>query len=333
MNRRETVLALLFLSGLARTLPLVAQERTEGHPFRIGFAVNLTPAGREATQELMGEFGWKYGRDYTFIESGVPYGPAIEEAARRIVAEKPDLIFVATTAFAVAVQRLTSTIPIVMYTSGYPVAAGVALSLARPGKNVTGSTVYAGTGIWGKLLQLLSEVKPGVKRIGLLWDYLPPAFPREEIDFGLGELRDNVRSLGLATHIAEVTRPEQVTAALAALDSWRAEALLVTSGPVMFPEMSRIMKFAIGKRLPTITDSNWQYPVEPRPLLAYGPPISVLRRQAVGYIDKILRGAKPSELPIQQPAKFELVVNMKTAKALGLTIPQSILLRADQVIE
>jgi len=283
--------------------------------------------------DLMSEFGWMYARDYTFVESGLPYGPQIEEAVRRIVAEKTDVIFVVSTAYAVAAHRLTTTTPIVMFTSGYPVAAGLAVSLARPGKNVTGNTVYAGTGIWGKLLQLLRDVRPGINRIGLLWDYLPPAFPREEIDFGLQEIDNDARALGLEILFAEVRRPEDAGAGLAKLDAKRVEALLVTSGPNLFSERLRAMQFAVAQRIPTITDNHWYPPFEPGPLMAYGAPISELRRQAFGYIDRILRGAKASNLPIQQPTRFELSVNLKTAAAIGIKFPQSILVRADRVIE
>lgn len=283
--------------------------------------------------ELMRTLGWTYGRDYVFIESGLPYGPETEEAARRIVAQKPDVIFVVSTAYAVMVHRLTSRTPIVMFSSGYPVEAGVAHSLARPGKNVTGNTVYAGTGIWGKLLQLLREAKPGVKRIGMLWDYLPPAFPHEEIDPAMGELRHDAGALGLEVRLAEVRRPDELATALAGFVAGHVEALLVTTGPVVYPDRSRVTQFAVDTRLPTITDAHWPVPVEPGPMLAYGPTVADLRRQAIGYVDRILRGANPGDLPIQQPAKFELVVNLKTAKAIGLTIPQSILIRADRVIE
>lgn len=330
-RRRRFVLSVAALA--AAPLRALAQASGRGRPFRIGFGYRPSPERAELFKGLLKEMGWTHGADYVFVHSGTPWGADIHESARRIVAEQPDVILVITTAFAMAVQRLTRTIPVVMYSSGYPVEAGVAESLARPGMNVTGNTSYAGTGIWGKLLQLLVEAKPGTRRIGLVWDYLPPLFAREEIDFGMTELRADALGLGLELEFAEITAPGDMDAALARLEARRAHALLVTAGPTIGPGVARVMRFAAAARLPTIMDAHLTYPVDLGPLLAYGAPVAVLTRQSFAYIDRILRGAAPGELPIQQPSRFELVVNLKMARALQLEMPRSILARADRVIE
>ena len=281
----------------------------------------------------MNGIGWAHERDYTLFDSGLDFGPKIEEAARRTVALKPDVVIVRSTAHALAVHRLTKTAPIVMLESGYPVAAGLAQSLAHPGMNVTGNSGYAGTGIWGKLFQLLQETKPGVRRIGLLWDYLPPMFLHDEVEFGMKQLRADARTLKVETNFAEVRRPEDATAALNTFVANGAQALLVSRGPMLSPQFARMIERATAAKLPTITDIL--PPVSPNiePLHAYGAGRRELWRQTAGYADRILRGAAPGDLPIQQPARFEFVISAKTARALGITIPQSILLRADRVIE
>jgi putative ABC transport system substrate-binding protein len=231
-------------------------------------------------------------------------------------------------------QRVTSTVPIVMWTSGYPVEAGVAVSLARPGKNVTGMTIYAGTGIWGKLLELLRESKPTIKRVGVAWGYVPPTFPREEIEPCYRELRQAAQALNVALLIQEIAKPDGVQAGLASIDAARPDALLVTAGPGFYTERHRVIQFAVSKRIPTAADWQWPPSEEKQPMLVYAPSFSAAMRQAASYVVRILDGkARPGDLPIQQPSKFELIVDLKTAKAIGLTIPQSLRLRADRVIE
>ena len=330
MNRRDTVLALLALASAP--LGARAQPQRSGKPFRIGLFPDLLEARRKVFVNEMRILGWEEGQGFVILPLGLGFGQPIEPAAKRMVAEKPDLIIATTDAYAAAAHRLTKTIPIVMWVSGYPVESGLANSLARPGKNVTGNTVYAGTGVWGKLVQLLQDAKPGIKRIGVLFDYASPAFPRESIDPGLDEIRRAGRALGLTIQIVEVDSPDQLSGALAAIEAERPDALLVTSGFVLFPVRYRITQFAVTKRLPMITDARWLAVIDPQPLLSYGPLIEVLLRQTAYYVDRILKGAKTGDLPIQQPAKFELVLNMKTAKAIGLAVPQVFLLRADEVI-
>jgi len=324
----------LTLGLLASPLALHAQEQQARKPYRIALLPDFPPAWESLLKvftETLRESGRIEGRDYVLYRSGILYGQDIERAVRRAVDEKPDLIFTSALNYAIAAHQLTKTIPIVMRTSGFPVEGGVAMSLARPGKNVTGLTIYAGTEVFGKLLQLLLEAKPGIKRVGVLWGYVPPAHPREEVEPMIREVRDAARLFGIDIRLLEIAKPEQTGDALATLVAERVEALLLTSGaPIRRQE---IMQFAVEKRLPTIPDFSW-VGVEPQPLLTYSPPAAALMRQATAYVERILwGGAKPGDLPIQLPAKFELVVNLKTAKAIGLTIPQSLLIRADQVIQ
>jgi putative tryptophan/tyrosine transport system substrate-binding protein len=250
-----------------------------------------------------------------------------------VVDEKPDLILAAITSYALAAHRLTKTIPIVMWTSGFPVEAGLAKSHAKPGMNVTGMSIYSGTGIFGKLLQLLLEAAPRIRRVGVLWTYVPPSHPKEEIEPAYRELREAAGVLGLDLRILEVTKTGQTRSALASVDAEKIDALLLTSGAPPFPHRREVTVFAVERRLPTISD--WEWPsIEPQPLMRYSPPPMALLRPAAVYVDRILRGgAKPGDLPIQRPARFELEVNIKTAKALGMALPQSLLLRADKVIE
>jgi putative tryptophan/tyrosine transport system substrate-binding protein len=322
---------MLFATAALAAFPVVA--RLQPRPRRIGFGYALLPGREPLFRQLLADLGWTHGSDFVFVDSGLHFGADLDEAARRIVAREPDVIYVPSTAFAAAVQKVTRTIPVVMYSSGYPVSAGVAQSLSRPGGNVTGNTAYAGTGIWGKLFQLLGEAKPGIKRIGLMWDYLPPLFAQAEIDFGMTELRADARALGLELDFAEIRSRTAVPGALEALLSRRAEALFVTYGPVLGPEVPGVLRFAVANRLPTIMDTHSIPHLEPGPLLVYGAPVADLTRRSFVYIDRILRGEKPGDLPIQQPARFELVVNLRTAKAMDLALPQSLLARADRVIE
>lgn len=270
-----------------------------------------------------------------FVQSRATYGDLPTVAgAQQLLEQKVDLVMVASTAHAVAAHRATPRVPIVMWASGYPVEAGLAAGLARPGKNVTGMTVYAGTGIWGKLIELLRASKPGIKRIGVAWGYVPPAFPREEIEPCYRELRQAASTLGLALHIEEIAKPDAVPAGLAAIEAAGSEALIIAAGPGFYAERHRVMRFAMAKRLPTMADYRWPDDVAPRPLLTYGVLFPALMRQAAAYVERILQGgAKPGALPIQQPTTFEFVVNLRTAKAIGITIPQSMLIRADEVIQ
>ena len=331
MDRRRFVA--LIGGALAAPLALAQAQRAQ-KPHRIGLLPDIWKEQMGLFAQAMGEHGWKEGREFTLLRSGFEYGPAIDKAAARIVGEKPDLIYTLNTAYAAEAHRLTKSIPIVMLSSGFPVESGLATSLGRPGKNVTGNSHYAGTGIFGKLLEILREAKPGAKRVAVLWSYVPPMHAREEIEPCYRELRTAAGLLGQTLQIIEISRPDEVAGALEKVEAGRADAMFVTSGLGITPVMERVTKFAMAKRVPTIFDIDWIIPLEPGPLLTYSPSWTELTRQSVAYVVRILGGGiKPGVLPIQQPSKFELAVNLRTAKALSLTVPRSLLLRADRVIE
>lgn len=328
---------ILVTTGALAAAPLLsggvfARSPKRVKPYRIGAIPDLLPKRHELIVAALREVGWTEGSDYVIVQSGIAQGFEIERSVRRVVDGKPDLILASITGYVLVAHRLTKTIPIVMWTSGYPVEAGLVQSLARPGGNVTGLAVYAGTEAFGKLLELLRDVKPGVRRVGVLWGYVPPFHPKEEIEPCYRELREAAHRLGLELRLWEIDRPEQTRAALDAVAAEGMHALLLTSGAPMVPHRAEITRFALGLRLPTISDFTWPG-IEPQALLRYSPPPESLLSQAAVYVDRILRqGASPGELPIQRPVKFELEVNLRTAKALGLEVPQSILLRADRVI-
>ena len=325
----------LVSAGALLTAPLVrGQVGRARAPFRIGLFPDYTGIYLQMLKDAMKGVSWREGRDYVFVASGAGYGQPTDKGARRLVDQEVDLILVNSTAHALAAHMVSKRIPIVMLSSGYPVEAGVANSLARPGKNVTGMTLYAGTGIWGKLLELLQEVKPGIQRVSVPWGYVPPAFPRTEIEPCYRELRSAAQALGLSLHIEEIASSERVQSAVASIEASTPDALLITAGPGIWKERERIVAFAADRRLPTIADFPWPQEAGRSPLLSFGGSFSEGMRQATTYTVRILgEGARPGELPIQHPSKFNLVVNLKTAKAIGITIPQSIMLRADRVIE
>jgi len=335
MNRRDTLLGILALG--AAPFAVRAQPAPRAKPFRIG----LLPGWDGETGSLyrkwvagkMLEFGWVEGRDFIFVYTGLEYSTdQFEEDVRRVVAENPDLIIALTNGYAVRARKLTTTIPMVLWAGYDPVEEGLANSLARPGKNVTGITQYAGTGRLGKLVELLRDAKPSIKRIGLFIDWVPPWVSREIAEPYLQELRHAARAYGMTLHIAEVPHPDRVPAALAQIEAARPDAMIATSGPGINPLRQRVTQFAVDKRFPLIADYTW-WPENPNPMLAYGPDMAEAMHSVVSYVDRILKGAKPGDLPFQQPSKFVLRVYLKTANAIGLTLPQLLLLRADEVVE
>jgi putative ABC transport system substrate-binding protein len=224
--------------------------------------------------------------------------------------------------------------PIVMWGSGYPVEAGLANSLARPGKNVTGVTSYSGTGIWGKLLQLLRDSNPSVNRVAAAWGYVPPAFPREEIEPSYRDLREAAANMRLTLHIEEIPSPERVAAGLSAIESARPDAVLITAGPGFYTERQRVLRFAISKRLPTVADWPWPPGDDAHPLLVLAPMFEEQVRVAAAYVVRILeKGERAGDLPFHQPSRFVMSINRRTARAIGWNVPQALHLRADQLID
>jgi putative tryptophan/tyrosine transport system substrate-binding protein len=248
--------------------------------------------------------------------------------ATELVALKVDLIVVTSTVSGVAVKQATRTIPIVFTWAADPVGSGLVTSLARPGGNITGLSFLAAD-LVGKRLELLKQAVPGVSRVAALWhpgDYVE----RMEKDM-LTAADHAARALGLQLQVVEARGPEDFDRAFSDMTRARADAVTVQSTNIFFIERTRLVDLAAKNRLPAMYLSR-EF-VDAGGLMSYGPNVADLHRRAATYVDKILKGAKPGDLPVEQPTKFELVINLKTANALGLTVPPAILARADEVIE
>jgi len=242
-----------------------------------------------------------------------------------LVGLKLDMIVAATDVVIAAVKRETQTIPIVMASSNDPVATGLVASLARPGGNVTGLSLISPE-LSGKRLELLGEVVPGLSRVAFLWN---PDVRGGVLDYNQTEAA--VRSLRLQLQSVEVSRSEDLDRALSAITKERAQALIVPpANPVAFGNRDRIASFAQKNKLPSVYAQR-EY-VDADGLMSYGPSTPDMHRRAATYVDRILKGAKPADLPVEQPKKFELIVNLKSAKQIGLIIPPNVLARADRVI-
>jgi putative ABC transport system substrate-binding protein len=224
-----------------------------------------------------------------------------------------------------AAKQATTTIPIVMASAGDPVRSGLVSSLAHPGGNVTGLTVL-GPGLAAKRLELLKEAVPNMSRVAFLWN---PANPDQKSSFN--EVQAAARASGVTLHSVEARSREELEQALAAMKQSRPSALLMTADAVHQRYIGRIVAFTSETRLPAMY--QLKEAVDRGGLMSYGASLLDLGRRAAYYVDKILKGVKPADLPVEQPTKFELVINLKTAKALGLTIPQSLLVRADEIIQ
>jgi putative ABC transport system substrate-binding protein len=333
MNRRESALVLLAVSAGGNLLRASAQEQRGFRPFRIGLVPEPFDVHLRNLKGALAEFGRIEGRDFVLVPFG-EYGPDTQTDVEKALAAKVDLLVVSNLGYAVSARKLTQTVPVVMAVSGFPVEGGVADSLARPGGNVTGLTIYAGGEVFGKLVQMVHEVKPGIKRIGALMSYVPPFHPRAEADVIIRGMRDVALPLGIDLKIYEISRPAHVDEALDSAARDRVEALVLTTDPSMWVRRKDILRFATERRMPTIVDFSWADIGDPQPLLVYRADIETMWRQVAPYLNNILwQGMKPGELPIQLPARFVFTVNQKTAKAIGLTVPRSIRVRADQIIE
>jgi putative ABC transport system substrate-binding protein len=333
MRRRG---ALTALAALGMAPYAFAQPGKPSRPFRIGVVEKLPLQAREEMAVAFRKRGWAEGRDYALLElDAVPTVP-YEDEVRSVLAKGVDLLMVFSTAVAVVAQRQTKTIPIVMRFSGYPVDAGVADSLARPGRNVTGIAIYASFGIWGKLVELLRDARPGIRRAGVFFGHVLSDYPKETFVRIGKEFAEAERQLGLRIHRVHFERPNELPDAIKMIDAERPEGLVYTAGAGLPPAArQQVLQFAEQRRLPTVAEFGQPPDVPgPRPLMAYSPMLDDLGAAAIEYVVRILRdGAKPGELPIILPSRFGLTVNLKTAKLIGLTVPQALLLRADRVIE
>ncbi|HEV8458500.1 MAG TPA: ABC transporter substrate-binding protein, partial [Methylomirabilota bacterium] len=288
-----------------------------------------SPHRQEAFRQGLRDLGYVEGRnvviEYRDAEGNVERLPAL---AAELVALKVDVIVVGGTPAVLAAKQATKTIPIVFTVAADPVADGLVTSLARPGGNVTGLS-NLGPELVGKCLEQLKQAVPGVSRVAVLWQ--PGAFgERTEKDM-LKEAEVAARALGVRPQFVEARGPDDFDRAFSDMTRARAGALTVLLSPMFFNERRRLVDLAAKNRLPAVYQVR-EF-VDAGGLMSYGANLADLVRRAATYVDRILKGAKPGDLPVEQPTKFELVINLKTAKALGLTIPQSVLGRADEVIQ
>jgi putative ABC transport system substrate-binding protein len=280
----------------------------------------------KAFQDGLRQLGYIEGQNITFvIRSPEEGGKPLADLAAELVSLNVNVIVTAGPPATRAAKNATGTIPIVMATMGDPVESGFVASLARPGGNVTGLSLMAPE-LAGKRLQLLKEVVPRASRVAMLSN---PTNPGSALT--VRETEAAARVLGVQLQPLEMRAPEEIDRAFEAAIRGRASALIVVDNPLVLSHRARIVALAAKSRLPAIY--GFREVVEAGGLMSYAADLSDLLRRAATYVDKILKGAKPADLPVEQPTKFEFVINLKTAKALGLTIPQAILFRADQVIQ
>ena len=278
--------------------------------------------------------GWVEGKGL-LVEARASLGDPerARDLAKELVTLRPDLILALNTAHALAAMRASTAVPIVSW-CGYPVEAGLTKNLARPSANVTGVASYASTEVWGKFVEILREVRPSLREIGVLWDYVPPAFP--DWDVPLGELRKAAQRFGINLNVWTVHNERELVDALSAIERKRIEALVVSAagGIHNHPERSpRIAELIARRRIPVITDIAGLIFLNANCALAYSPDLANVVDRLTHFIDRILRGAKPADLPFELPARFNLAVNLKAARALSLEVPPALLARADQVVQ
>jgi ABC-type uncharacterized transport system substrate-binding protein len=323
MKRREfiTAAAMLFISP--------RRLQAQGTPRRIGYlGAFANEPGRVSLREAwlsgLREKGWIEGNnllvEYRFAPDRLP------ALAAELVALSPDLAIASGPQAAVAMKSVTATIPIVFVAVANPVGLGLVQSLSHPGGNITGLTTVVPGEFFGKQIEILRELVPGASKIAFL---VNPGNPMHRLVLA-EELPRTARHLRVALPIVEATTAEELDIAFASATAQRADAMVILGDTLTVLQAPRVIALAAEHHLPAM---YFFRQFANGGLLVYGPDLADLYRRASGYVDKILKGAKPADLPVEQPTKFELVINMKTAKALGLTVPPSLLVRADEVIE
>jgi putative tryptophan/tyrosine transport system substrate-binding protein len=326
LRRREFI---TLLGGAAAAWPLAARaQQPIGRIRRLGVLLPGLPESSfgKALRDRLRELGYIEGRD-TILETRWAEGKPerLTEQAAELAGLKLDAIIAFTTPAAIAARKATTTIPIIFLYVGDPVGAGVVPGLARPGGNATGISLLA-TELAAKRLEILLEIAPNTSRVAMLWNDSNRGMvlrARESQD-AAAKLSVTIESIGVHDLI-------NFDSAFATVESGRIDALLTLVDPFTSQHRKRIVDFAARRRLPAIYESG-EF-VESGGLICYGPNLVAIEHRAAEYVDKVFKGAKPADLPVEQPTKFEMLINMKTAKALSLSIPQSVMLRADQVVE
>jgi putative tryptophan/tyrosine transport system substrate-binding protein len=332
VNRRALILSAI--GALAGPVaPALAQP---AKPRRLGVLL-LGPlaALTEPFYASLNDRGWSVGRNLQ-VETRATAGEQqrAPEMAAEMIRSGAEILVTVSSANAVAARRASSTVPIVMLASGYPVESALAASLARPGGNVTGLSIYAGTEVFGKYIGLLKEAVPKLRELGIFWGYAPPAFPEAETELCVGEMRRAAEALKMTVRVWMNPDEGRLENNLASAATAPLDALFVSAGGAQSTAagIARVAAFCEKRRLPTMCDVAGNF-FHAGGVLSYSVDFRELGVRGASFVDRILRGAKPGELPIEQPTRFELVVNLKRAKAIGLAIPPSILARADRVIE
>jgi putative ABC transport system substrate-binding protein len=327
MISRRTFLATV--TGGLLAAPLLAIAQQAGKVYRVGFlwdSPTMFPDAIEAFRAGLRNLGWVEGRniviEYRWSEGRFDRLPALAEELSRL---KVDVIVAPSSIYTGAAKRATATIPIIFMSHADPVGSGHVASLARPGGNITGLSLMM-TETNAKLLELFKEAVPGLSRVAVIWD---PATPSHGP--GLKAVEVAGRALGLRLQTVAVRSATEFDGAFSAINQERASGVLVLSTPLFIAEARRLADLAMKHKLPSMFGPRVH--AEAGGLLSYGPDRADLWRRGAIYVDKILKGTSPADLPVQQPTTFELVINLKTAKALGLAIPQSVLARADKIIE
>jgi putative tryptophan/tyrosine transport system substrate-binding protein len=330
MKRRDFIA--LLGSATAATWPLAARaQQPAGRVYRVGYlgipspeqALHLIKAFEERLRSLGYRVGDNVAIEYRFANGELERLPAL---AAELVRLGVDVIVASSNPSIVAAMKATTTIPIVMIGGVDPVSTGLVASLARPGGNVTGLTPDAGGEILGKRFELLKEILPNLSRVGILFNP-DVAFNRSRQT----SMTETARTLGLTTIPVEARGLDALEQAFAMMMRERAQAFVMQGDSVLYNNRGQIVEMALRNRLPAASLQK-EY-ADAGFLLTYGADTRDLYRRAAGFVDKIFKGANPAELPVEQPTKFELVVNLKTAKALGIDIPPTLLTRADEVIE
>jgi ABC-type uncharacterized transport system substrate-binding protein len=319
----------IFLIFVLACFALVdAEAQSIGKPPRVGFLVMGRHPSATVFAQGLRDLGWVDGQnvviEYRFAEVGKPEQfPAL---AAELVSLKVDVIVALLNPEIAAARLATSTIPIVMIIGVDPVGQGFVRSLARPGTNVTGLAWDPTPEVYGKMIELVKEALPTMSRIGTIVDTKFPGL----VPY-LASLDEAARRLNVGLVRAEVREPGDIDNAFISMTQQHVGAGIVAGGTTLFSNRARLAGLAKQRKLPLVFP--YREGVDAGGLLSYGPSLPELWRRSAAYVDRVLKGAKPADLPVEQPTKFELVINLKTAKALGVTIPPSLLLRADQVIE
>jgi putative ABC transport system substrate-binding protein len=318
------------LGGLAAALlaaPPAAGAQPSGPVARIGYLSPVVPSVMsEAFRRGLRELGYVEGRNVVLVFRGADGRfDRLPDLAADLVRERVDVIVAQVTQASLAARAATRTTPIVMLGVGDPVGAGLVASLARPGGNVTG-TSGQNTAVVGKSLQLLLEAVPGVSRVAVLWNPANAVFQGQM----MRETEAAARALRVELRLVEARGPGDLDAAFATMTRHGAGALVVVADPVFTVHRARIGELAAKTRLPAVYGNREL--AEAGGLMSYGPDFGDLAVRAAAYVDRILKGQRPADMPVEQPTKFELVVNLRAAEAIGLAVPPSLLIRADQVI-